>query len=222
LTDQFFEPLPSDAALDEMFVRLSEIPAGTSPPPPRCTEHWSVPFRAFAEREGLNLPPGPAAAKADVDEFWESQGVRFPIEELQKRKLSPFHALLNALVEIDDDPPAAAARPAFLREHALLPEIPCDPYLALPFEDRLAIELASLELDKPDDAPCGPLTELELQKQGFLNELKSDFVPPLRALEGFIRSNIAEYRERERQRRETREKIDATLRALSRPGRRGI
>jgi hypothetical protein len=222
LTNRFFGALPSDAAIDGCFAVVAQIPAGASPPPPPSREHWAARFREFARRNpALAAPPGPAPSAAEADPFWDAQAVPFPVEALQHRRASPLHALLGALVEIDDDDAAARAprRRAFLAEHALLPEIPCDPYLALPFEARLALELASLEIDEPDDAPGMPPTEVEVQKVALLREMGA-ISPAIRECEGEIRARIAEYRQDERQRREAHERIDALLHPPSRAGRR--
>jgi hypothetical protein len=203
--------------LIELFSVLDEIPSGA--PEPVGPVHWSVRLSEIARRSSdkLAMPPGPGPEGSDVNRYWANKSEPFPIEEMQKRNTSVFHMLLNALIEIEDEGKAKTerthprARRSFLKGHALLPEIPCDPYLGLSFEDRLTLELESLDLGHADGdvGPANPPFHDDIK--GLLDELDKSAVPVLRELEPIIRQKMPKFRQIQARRIATRAAIERQL-----------
>jgi hypothetical protein len=187
-------------------------------PPPLASQHWSSVYSEIAERSSpfLLQPPHPIPENGEVHRFWLTHTTRFPIEDLQKRNWSVFHGLLNSLVEIEGDLPRGSnGRRDFLKGHGLLPEIACDPYLALPFEERLAIELESLELEGMDEDPVQTLDPIEQEVRAMLDKMVGEAVPELRRLEESIRNGLPGFWKDEAARKQVRDRIDAMAQGKS-------
>jgi hypothetical protein len=158
---------------------------------------------AIARRSSdkLRQPPGPAPSLSDIGGFWKVTTMRFPIEQIQRQNFSTLHALLNSFVEVEDvEKGKRGERGLFLQGHALLPQVPCDPYLALGFDARLQLELASLQLDKPEaeSAPAGLPFQSEIKED--LKVLNDELLPDLQELQKFITEKIGSFREAETER----------------------
>jgi hypothetical protein len=185
-----------------MFAVIHRIPHPLNPKDLR-PEHWSIAMTAIARRSSdkLRQPPGPAPSLSDIGGFWKVTTMRFPIEQIQRQNFSTLHALLNSFVEVEDvEKGKRGERGLFLQGHALLPEVPCDPYLALGFDARLQLELASLQLDKPEveSAPAAVPFQSEIKED--LKVLNDELLPDLQELQKFITEKIGSFREAETER----------------------
>jgi hypothetical protein len=200
--EDFFQHLPSQEQIEEMFAVIHRVPHPLNPKDLR-PEHWSIGMADVARRSSdkLRLPPGPAPSLSDIGGFWKATTTRFPIELMQRQNFSALHALLNSLVEIEDvEKGKRSDRGLFLQGHSLLPEIQCDPYLALSFDTRLQLELASLQLDKPEveSAPAAVPFQSEIKED--LKVLNDELLPDLQELQKFITEKIGSFREAETER----------------------
>jgi hypothetical protein len=200
--ENFFQHLPTQEEIDEMFAVVQRIPPPLNPKDIN-PEHWGIAMGEVARRSSdkLRQPPGPAPSLSDIGDFWKATTTRFPIEQIQRQNFSPLHALLNSFVELDDvEKGKRSDRGLFLQRHSLLPEVQCDPYLALGFDVRLQLEFASLQLDRPavKSAPAGVLLQDEIKDD--LKVLTDELLPDLQDLQKSITEKIGIFREAEAER----------------------
>ena len=131
-----------------------KIPVQTAPP-----EHWSITLMDKVSKLSkdnkkmpkLLPPPGPPPSPYDISPYWLEHSPDFPIEKMQKQSVSVLHHLLSCIVETEPikNPPEKEEkkRDLYLPLNVLAPRFKHDKYLSLDFEQRLNLELQSIELD---------------------------------------------------------------------------
>jgi hypothetical protein len=180
-----------------MFAVLKRVPSQVPPPAP-VGPHWTVRIRRIAQKSGVMPPPEPPAKSVDVHGYWNEATVDFPIEKMQKRTTSVLHCLLSSFVELDDtDRPERSECPLFVTAHPLIPEIPCDGYVGVPFETRLGLELESLGLNTPAPEKLAITMPFQRDIVDYVRDVNEFTLPELLKLEPDIRS-IGKFREKEK------------------------
>ena len=207
-----FGPLPDRRVIEQIF----QIAMPVHRDPPRAKEHWSFELERYVlntPEKPLKHPPQPIARNTDISKFWIDHSVPFQIETAQKYNRSTLHGLLSALVRTDL-PMDAPKDPQKNHKHILAPHIPYHSYFSLNFDERLELELKSLELDKGSVdvsdsfvAQDNNISQVAKSYEQDLDRNLQELLPIKNYIEDNMDKFVEKYRERQENIKEVQQRI---------------
>ena len=224
----FFQPLPPNHVIDEIFQVAMPIQRKK----PKLKEHWAIEMERLVQnspaKPPLAHPPLPTKTN-DIAKYWKDHSVPFQIERAQKYNRSALHGLLASLVRTDpieadkdndgndenqSNEITETKNKTKRNKHLLAPYIPYHSYLSLSFDERLDLELKSLELDKDsikevDDTESqdNSITQVGKAYQDDLQRNAQELIP----IKKYITENIDKFREIEKERQENIDQVQKLL-----------
>ncbi|EAY05490.1 hypothetical protein TVAG_080820 [Trichomonas vaginalis G3] len=217
--NEIFKRLPEnigyklDIMFDDMLTK-THSPISRGP-------HWTEKFKFLFQkgrqtkrtRQKVNpkMPPTPMNMN-DISPFWNEYFPKFQVEKTQKCQRSKIHCLLSCIVQCD--PPSNTNKtPRRKKTNPLAPNIPYHNYLQLPYEDRLELELKSLELypqTETENAFQGNLPATINKYEEELTEIRTE----LKAFQKDLIEKIPEIRKKEEDRYRNIQEINLFLDSL--------
>ena len=230
-----FRPLPQNHVIEEIF----QVAMPMQREKPKIKEHWAIHLMSLVQNSPakpmLANPPLPTKTN-DIAKYWKSHSVPFQIEKAQKYNRSTLHGLLASLIRTDPIVETKTAENTENQEHdgdnqnnedandikkknrrnkhLLAPHIPYHSYFSLSFDERLELELKSLQLDKDSiqeseeiDSQENSITQVGKAYQSDLEKNAQDLIP----IKNYIMDNLDKFREKEKERFDN---IDKTQRLI--------
>lgn len=225
--DPFFQDLPDNKEFEKMFSiidayaenrknQIREIQSNEK------VQHWNERMNQYVRSKMHRVPPPPPDAN-DISDYWKNNQISFQIEEMQKRSFSCFHYLINSFVEIDSfsqkktNSPLSSPNPNEeidtkeseeikdkkepnpIASFSLLPQIVSETYMALSFDQRLSLEIESLELKPKNGLNFKRTSPIEEEINSKMKEC-NDVISTLSQMRDDIMSNIDDYRRQQQER----------------------
>lgn len=240
-SEQFFQKLPSNEELNKVFSIIDTYVenrknASLENLSNEKVPHWSERMNQYVRSKKMSTVPPPPPDANEISDYWKKNQISFQMEDMQKRSFSVFHHLINSFVELDaplsrvsfQNSPLSSPNqtdeiatkesntceqrePNIIASFSLLPQFASDSYMALSFDQRLSLEIESLDLNPPNGSNFKRTSPIEEEINTKIKE-NDEIVSTLSKMRTSIMDNIDNYRMQQQKRSDM---IDETGRLLS-------